>query len=88
MPAMRFLERLVPEAMGAARLTLDWRVLAFATVIPLLRHWPSGLRLHGAGRASLRRKDCAMEAAVLPARAAIGSNIHSSWSRRRSPSRC
>jgi len=30
MPAMRFLERLVPEAMGAARLTLDWRVLAFA----------------------------------------------------------
>jgi predicted permease len=31
-PAMRFLERLVPEAMGAARLTLDWRVLAFATV--------------------------------------------------------
>jgi ABC-type antimicrobial peptide transport system permease subunit len=32
-PAMRFLEQLVPEAMGAARLTLDWRVLAFATVI-------------------------------------------------------
>ena len=31
-PAMRFLEQLVPEAMGAARLTLDWRVLAFATV--------------------------------------------------------
>jgi hypothetical protein len=25
LPAMRFLERLVPEAMGAARLTLDWR---------------------------------------------------------------
>jgi predicted permease len=32
-PAMRFLEQLVPEAMGEARLTLDWRVLAFATVI-------------------------------------------------------
>jgi predicted permease len=32
LPAMRFLERLVPEAMGAARLTLDWRVLAFATI--------------------------------------------------------
>jgi predicted permease len=31
-PAMRFLERLVPETMGEARLTLDWRVLAFATV--------------------------------------------------------
>ena len=32
-PAMRFLEQLVPEAMGARRLTLDWRVLAFASVI-------------------------------------------------------
>ena len=31
-PAMRLLERLVPDAMGAARLTLDWRVLAFAAV--------------------------------------------------------
>ena len=31
LPAMRFLERVVPEAMGAARLTLDWRVLAFST---------------------------------------------------------
>ncbi|HEX6462938.1 MAG TPA: ABC transporter permease [Vicinamibacterales bacterium] len=31
-PAMRFLEQLVPEAMGAARLSLDWRVLAFATI--------------------------------------------------------
>jgi predicted permease len=29
-PAMRFLERLIPEAMGATRLTLDWRVLTFA----------------------------------------------------------
>jgi predicted permease len=29
-PAMRFLERLVPEAMGATRLTLDWRVLGFS----------------------------------------------------------
>jgi putative ABC transport system permease protein len=31
-PAMRFLERLVPEEMGDTRLTLDWRVLAFAAV--------------------------------------------------------
>src|SRR5262249_25496483 len=30
LPAMRFLERLVPEPMGQARLTLDWRVLAFS----------------------------------------------------------
>ena len=28
LPAMRFLETLVPEAMGAVRLSLDWRVLA------------------------------------------------------------
>ena len=33
LPAMRFLERLVPEAMGTARLTLDWRVLAFAAAV-------------------------------------------------------
>ena len=32
-PAMRFLEQLVPEAMGAAHLTLDWRVLAFVTLV-------------------------------------------------------
>jgi putative ABC transport system permease protein len=31
LPAMRFLEVLVPEAMGRIRLTLDWRVLAFST---------------------------------------------------------
>ncbi len=35
LPAMRFLERLVPEAMGAVRLTLDWRVLAFSAAIAL-----------------------------------------------------
>jgi predicted permease len=33
LPVMRFLERLVPEAMGAARLTLDGRVLAFAAAV-------------------------------------------------------
>ena len=33
LPAMRFLERLVPEAMGAARLTLDWRVLLFSASV-------------------------------------------------------
>jgi putative ABC transport system permease protein len=36
LPAMRFLERLVPEAMGAAvRLTLDWRVLAFSAAVAM-----------------------------------------------------
>jgi putative ABC transport system permease protein len=35
LPAMRFLERLVPEAMGAARLTLNWRVLAFSAAVAI-----------------------------------------------------
>jgi len=35
LPAMRFLERLVPEAMGGARLTLDWRVLAFSAAVAI-----------------------------------------------------
>jgi putative ABC transport system permease protein len=30
LPAMRFLETLVPETMGAVRLAIDWRVLAFS----------------------------------------------------------
>ncbi|MBI4902466.1 MAG: ABC transporter permease [Acidobacteria bacterium] len=42
-PAMRLLEQLVPEAMGAARLTLDWRVLAFATVIAVAAALAFGL---------------------------------------------
>jgi putative ABC transport system permease protein len=32
-PAMQFLERLVPEAMGAAHLSFDWRVLAFSAAV-------------------------------------------------------
>jgi putative ABC transport system permease protein len=35
LPAMRFLETLVPETMAAMRLTLDWRVLAFSAVISI-----------------------------------------------------
>jgi hypothetical protein len=34
-PAMRFLETLVPDTMAAVRLTLDWRVLAFPPSQPL-----------------------------------------------------
>ena len=34
-PAMRFLETLVPETMGAVRLTLDWRVLAFSAGVAI-----------------------------------------------------
>ena len=33
--AMRFLERLVPEAMNATRLSLDWRVLVFSAGIAM-----------------------------------------------------
>jgi putative ABC transport system permease protein len=42
-PAMRFLEQLVPEAMGAQRLTLDWRVLTFATLIAVAAALAFGL---------------------------------------------
>ena len=34
-PAMRFLESLVPETMGTVRLTLDWRVLAFSASVTI-----------------------------------------------------
>src|SRR5262245_12409679 len=50
-PAMRFLERLAPEAMGAQRLTLDWRVLVFAMVIAVAAALAFGLApaWHGSG---------------------------------------
>jgi putative ABC transport system permease protein len=35
MPFMRFLDTLVPETMGAVRLTLDWRVLMFSAAITI-----------------------------------------------------
>jgi putative ABC transport system permease protein len=44
LPAMRFLERLVPEAMGdAAPLRLDWRVLTFSTAVAAIAAIGSGL---------------------------------------------
>jgi len=43
LPAMRFLERLVPEAMDAARLTLDWRVLAFSAAVAIASALTFGL---------------------------------------------
>src|SRR5437773_5977047 len=43
LPAMRFLERLVPEAMGAARLTIDWRVLAFSAAVAIAAALTFGL---------------------------------------------
>ena len=43
LPAMRFLERLVPDAMGAARLTLDWRVLAFSAAVTVAAALTFGL---------------------------------------------
>jgi putative ABC transport system permease protein len=35
LPAMRFLETLIPETMGTVRLTLDWRVLAFSAAVAI-----------------------------------------------------
>jgi putative ABC transport system permease protein len=43
LPAMRFLESLVPETMGAARLTLDWRVLAFSAAVAIAAALTFGL---------------------------------------------
>src|SRR6185295_12424219 len=42
-PAMRFLETLVPESMGAARLTLDWRVVGFSAGIAITAALSFGL---------------------------------------------
>jgi predicted permease len=43
LPAMRFLARLVPEAMGAERLALDWRVLAFSAAVAIAAALTFGL---------------------------------------------
>jgi predicted permease len=43
LPAMRFLEKLVPETMGAVRLTLDWRVLAFSAAAAIAATLTFGL---------------------------------------------
>lgn len=42
-PAMRFLETLVPETMGTVRLTLDWRVLAFSAGLTIAAALTFGL---------------------------------------------
>jgi putative ABC transport system permease protein len=42
-PLMRFLETLVPETMSAVRLNLDWRVLAFSSVIAVAAGLTFGL---------------------------------------------
>jgi putative ABC transport system permease protein len=43
LPAMRFLEGLVPEAMGAVRLTLDWRLFAFSAAVAIAAALTFGL---------------------------------------------
>jgi predicted permease len=68
-PALRFLEKLVPETMGAVRLVLDWRALAFSAaaavaatlifgLVPALRGSRTvpqvGLREGGRGTAGAR----------------------------------
>ena len=61
-PAMRFLETLVPETMGTVRLTLDWRVLAFSAAVAIAAALTFGLApalradtARPAGRAARRR---------------------------------
>ncbi len=59
LPAMRFLESLVPEAMGAKHLTLDGRVLAFSAATTIAAALTFGLApalrgAHGALQAGLR----------------------------------
>lgn len=53
LPAMRFLEKLVPEAMGAAHLTLDWRLLGFSAAVAIVAAVTFGLApaLRGSGLA-------------------------------------
>ena len=87
-PAMRFLETLVPETMGAVRLALDWRVLAFSAAVAIAAALTFGLRPRCAGRDSRRRTGCVKEDAARRARAATGSSIRSSSSRRPSPWCC
>lgn len=43
LPAMRFLETLVPETMGTVRLALDWRVLAFSAAVAIAATLTFGL---------------------------------------------
>ena len=43
LPAMRLLEAVVPESMGAVRLTLDWRVLGFAAAVTMAAALAFGL---------------------------------------------
>jgi putative ABC transport system permease protein len=42
-PALRYLETLVPDTMGAVRLSLDWRVLAFSAAVALAAALAFGL---------------------------------------------
>lgn len=54
-PSMRFLETLAPETMGAVRLTLDWRVLAFSAAIVVAAALTFGLGpALGGSRAALQ----------------------------------
>ena len=56
-PVMRFLETLVPETMGAVRLTLDWRVLAFSASTAVAAALTFGLApALGASRLALQEK--------------------------------
>jgi predicted permease len=74
-PAMRFLERLVPETMGVVRLTLDWRVLAFSAAVAIGAALTFGLAPALGGSRVALQAGLRDGGAAAPARAATGSSI-------------
>jgi predicted permease len=84
LPMMRFLERLVPEAMDVTRLTLDWRVLivagtagiAAAVAFGLAPAWrgsrlPPGRELRAVGRGTIGARSHRLQAALIVAETAL-----------------
>jgi predicted permease len=71
LPAMRFLETLVPETMGAVHLRLDWRVFVFSTATGLAATLIFGLI------PALRGSQCTPQAGLREAgRTSLGPRSH------------
>jgi putative ABC transport system permease protein len=73
-PIMRFLETLVPQTMAAVHLTIDWRVLAFATAMALVSGVTFGLAPALRGARAAVHEGCATAAAAAPPPTAIASS--------------
>jgi putative ABC transport system permease protein len=70
LPVMRFLERLLPEAMATRHLTLDWRVLSFAAAVGVTAALLFGLA------PALRQSRLAQDGLRDGARGATGPRSH------------